>query len=83
MPPTSDNNVSAPSSRKVLVVGLVMALFNPPVTGIVYALFYAFKKETRRDALFVALWAIIWTVIYGFIFDFLLTNGHVSNWIIK
>ncbi len=63
--------------RKVFWVGMVVALFNPPVVGLVFSLLFAFKKETRRLAFVVALWAIVWTILSAIMVSALIYYGDV------
>ena len=71
--------------RKVFWVGTVMAIFNPPVVGLVFALLFAFKKETRRVALIVAIWSIIWAIIFAYIIGLLALHGdiHINSTILR
>lgn len=74
MPPTENAPVTVPL-KKVLVVGLILGIFHPPVIGLIYALCFAFNKTTRRVALYVALWTIVWLIMYSFIL------GFVGQWV--
>src|SRR3989344_1188762 len=68
--------------KRVLIAGLILGIFHPPVIGFVYALCFAFTKATRRAALYVAIWTIAWTVLYGFALGFLgawISNPYVSS----
>lgn len=57
--------------KRVLIAGIILGIFHPPVIGLVYALCFVFTKATRRAALYVAIWTIVWTVLYGFALGFL------------
>jgi len=61
------------STKKMLWVGLAMALFNAPIAGIVYSLLFVFKKETYREALIVLAWSIVWAIVWT---SFLLWASH-------
>lgn len=63
--------------RKVFWIGMVMAIFNPPVVGIMFALLFAFKKETRRVAIVVAIWSIVWAIIFAYIIGLLALHGDI------
>lgn len=63
--------------RKVFWVGVIVSLFNPPVVGIVYALCFLFRSETRKVALLVIVWALVWTVFYSALVGFLVSQGYV------
>lgn len=65
------------SLRKVFWVGIVMAVFNPPIVGFIFALLFAFRRETRREALIIALWAVVWSVLYAVLIHVLLAHGIV------
>lgn len=63
------------STQKVFWVGILMAIFNPPIVGLVYALCFIGKKETRNLSYIVGVWAVVWTVIYYIIFRTLVSSG--------
>lgn len=66
--PLESNAVPA---KRILITGIILGVFHPPVVGLVYALCFAFTKATRRIALYVATWTILWTLLYGFSLGFL------------
>lgn len=78
MPPVviTENFTDTVPTKRVLVAGIILGIFHPPVIGLVYALCFAFTKATRRVAMWVALWTIAWTLVYGF------TLGFVSAWLV-
>jgi hypothetical protein len=63
---------------KVLWVGLIVAVFIPPVLGFLYALFYGFNPETRKEAIIVAVWAVIWSVLSLLLAKTLIVSGVIS-----
>lgn len=63
--------------RGVFWVGMIMALFNPPVVGLVFSLLMLFKFKERRGAAFIAVWSIVWTVIFSMIISVLVSQGDV------
>ncbi len=76
-----ENSTGRVPVKKVLIIGLVMSIFNPPFIGLTYALLLAFNSDTRRTALYVALWAILWAFIYAGIFKIMLMNGYVPAYL--
>lgn len=78
MPPTQiieEHIVETVPTKRVLVAGIILGIFHPPVIGLVYALCFAFTKATRKVALWVALWTISWTLLYSF------SLGFIGAWI--
>ena len=69
------------SAKKVLWVGLVMAIFNAPIPGIIYSLAFMFQKETRREALIVLVWTVVWAMAYTLLLVWATHNGlvHLSQ----
>ena len=68
------------STKKVLWVGLVIALFNAPIAGIVYSLLFVFKKETYREALIVLAWSIVWATLFTLFLVWVRSQGllHIA-----
>jgi hypothetical protein len=66
------------SSMKILWVGLVVAVFIPPVLGFLYALFYGFNRETRKEAIIIAIWAVVWSVLSLLLAKMLIVSGIIS-----
>lgn len=66
-----ENNANAVSTKHILIAGIILGIFHPPVIGFVYALCFLFKPETRRVAIYVAIWTFAWLVLYGFALGFL------------
>ena len=72
IPTTNTDTGNTVPVRRVLIAGIILGIFHPPVVGLVYALCFAFTRATRRVALYVALWTVVWTVLYSFfIYGFL------------
>ena len=57
--------------KHVLIAGIILAIFYPPVIGIIYALCFVFAKATRRVAYCIFAWTIIWTILYVIILSLL------------
>ncbi len=78
----TENIPSTVPVKRVLIAGIILGIFHPPVIGLVYALCFAFTKATRRAAMWVAVWTVLWTFVYGFALGFLgawISNPYVSS----
>lgn len=55
------------SRRKWLIVGLVIALFVPPIPGFIYGFSLMTEKPYRREAWIIIGWTILWLIIIALI----------------
>lgn len=66
------------SRKKWLWVGLVIALFLPPVPGFIFGFSLLTEKPYRREAVIIIAWTIVWTIFMFWLAHYVIGAGLLA-----
>jgi len=70
------------SKRKWFWIGMVIALFLPPVPGLVFGIGLYTEKPYRKEALIIIVWSLVWATCMFFLSRYLMA-AQLAPYIIQ
>ena len=75
----AEGKISIGSRKKWLWLGIIIALVNPILSGLVLGLFYWTEPELKKEAKIVLAIALIWGAIALYLSSWLASQGYLPR----
>ena len=63
------------SKRKWFWIGMIIALFLPPIPGFIFGFAMFTEKPYRKEALIIIVWSAVWAVLTYLIAQYVVSHG--------